>query len=453
MRSLSVCVLLLVGPVASCVAADEATYDLTPQLRAGDVTAVKVRLEVGGDTFLKDDPDNPKLPLSVSAELRYLEKVLAWGNQINQPTRALRVYDSATAKIQKGEGGHVEELTRTQRKVVAETSDGETGFAGVESPLTRTEFDLVNVVGNSLVLNRLLPSRKMTEGESWKHDSAVIGALLDMDNVALCEVTSVVTGCVKQQVQIRLAGTVHGTKDGAPTEIQLRAAYLFHQKYERITKFNLAIKENRTASQIVPGLDVVAKVSVTISPAKKRITADTTSELADTTKELLHELSYDAKERGYRFRHSNSWFVVAEQSDRVSLALLQNGNRTAHCSLTTLPARSAGRETSLEEFEGDVREMLGDHLTSITAATNWTTRQGHDCLGVVAHGEIEGVAIEWRYYLISSPGKPRVSLSVTVEQSQLELFADADRQIVDSLELVDVPSKSTASKGKRRVAR
>lgn len=453
MRSLSVCVLLLVGPVASCVAADRATYDLTPQLREGDVTAVKVTLEVGGDMLLTDEKGEQKLPLTVGGELRYVEQMLAWSAETDQPARSLRQYDTAQAKIQIGESGVERELPTAKRTIVAELSGERATLSAADEPLTRDQYDLVNVVGNTLALNRLLPSKELAEGDSWKHERDTIGALLGMDNVAVCEVTSVITGCERRQVQIRLAGTVHGTIDGAPTEMQLRGAYLFHEQQQRITKFNLAIKESRTRSQVVPGLDVVAKISLSILPNKKSLSEDLVERFAKLDEPLSSSLRYEAAEHGYRFLHDDAWYVIAEQSDRVSLRSLQNGNQTAHCSLTTLPARSAGRETSLEEFEGDVREMLGDHLTSVTAASNWTTRQGHDCLGVVAHGEIEGVAIEWRYYLISSPDKPRVSLSVTVEQSQLELFADADRQIVDSLELVELPSQSTASKGKRRVAR
>ena len=85
-----------------------------------------------------------------------------------------------------------------------------------------------------------------------------------MDHIAVCEVRSVVTGESHNQVRIRMAGTVHGTIDGAPTEIDLRGAYLFHLDRRRITKFNLAIKEKRTANEVVPGLDIVAQVKLTI---------------------------------------------------------------------------------------------------------------------------------------------------------------------------------------------
>ena len=96
--------------------------------------------------------------------------------------------------------------------------------------------------------------------------------------------------------------------------------------------------------------------------------------------------------------------------------------------------------------------MLGEHLQTVSASTTWKTRQGHECLGVVAQGEIEGVPIEWRSYLISSPDLPRVSVSFTIEQSQLDQFDDADRQIVDSMELLQ-SATSTAKKSSKERAR
>lgn len=451
MRSLLSCFVILISTVTTCVAAEKPTYLLAPELAEGDTSSVKVTLEVGGDMLLTEEKVERELPLTVTGELAYLEQLICWSPETNELARSVRKYQTANAKIQIDQGGIVRDLPTEKTSVAAELRDGKAHLACINAPLTRDQFDLVNVVGNSLALNRLLPGSKLSEGESWKHDNQSIGALLGMDNVAVCEVTSVITGCVNRQVQIRMAGTVHGTIDGAPTEMELRAAYLFHEKLKRVTKFNLAIKEKRTKSQVVPGLDVVAKVSVTVAPTTDKLGIDD-EQLSDTTKPLSAVLSYEAPQRGYSFLHDAAWYVIAEQSDRVSLRSLQNGNQTSHCSLSTLPARSEGRETSLEEFERDVRKSLGEHLNTVSASTNWITEQGHQCLGVVAEGEIEGVPIEWRSYLISSPDLPRVSLSVTIEQSQVEQFNDADRQIVDSLELAQ-PATTTAEKSTKKRTR
>ena len=452
MRSMFFFVLTLT--CAICGSAEgQATYLLETKCKEGDSWIASVDLQVGGDQIIPELSGDKKFPLSVSAQLKYEEQLLAWSG--DEVARSLRYYDTVAVKIQK-EGGGTECYLRADSKlVVAEIRNQRAAFNGSEKPMSRQQLDLVNVVGNTLALQRLLPGRNLAEGDSWDHTAAAIGPLLGLDYVAVCEVSSVVTGEKHDQVQIRLVGTVHGTVDGAPTEMELRGAYLFHQRQKRITKFNLAIKELRTASEIVPGLDIVAKVSITLEPVSKRskMTASQIKQASNLSDPLERELVYDARTQGFRFKHDVNWYVTGEQRELVSLRCMHRGDLVAHCNISTLPARSEGRFTSLDQFERDVRTSLGDSLESVAAATNWTTPQGYECLGVVAKGKVEDVPIEWRYYLIAADGLPRVSLAVTVEQSQLEQFKDGDRQLVDSLELMPAENETATIKKNKSVSR
>jgi hypothetical protein len=63
-------------------------------------------------------------------------------------------------------------------------------------------------------------------------------------------------------------------------------------------------------------------------------------------------------------------------------------------------------------------------------------------LGVIANGTLEDVPVQWRHYLLSDYGMPQVVVSVGVDQSLLDRFADADRPIVDSLELLPLETAS-----------
>lgn len=457
-RSWLCCLLpLLTCLTVPATAADEPTYLLAVELAEGDTSTVEVAVEAGGDIVYYDSAEDPKYPFSTTAELDYTEQIITWSANSKQPARSIREYQQATVKIQKDDGGVQRELPKAKCTILVELRDGQAVFAGAETPLTRDQYDLVNAVGNTLAINRLLPGRALAEGESWEHDAETISALLDMDNVAVCEVRSVVTGCTHHQVQIRLAGTVHGTIDGAPTEMELRGAYLFHEQHKRITKFNLAIKEKRTASQLVPGLDVVAKVSVIVTPTTEEPITEETDEQKDSvfteSQPLVSTLRYESPQQGFQFLHDRAWYVTGEQSNLVSLGLLRDGNINAFCNVTTLPARSQGRETTLEEFESDVRKTIGESLESVRAATRWTSSQGHECYGVIATAKVEDVLIEWRYYLIASPDLPRVSLSVSIEQSQIEAFKDADKQIVDSIELLGKSTVDIVAKPSKQLSR
>ena len=444
--------ILTVCLCATLSTAVHAGYSLIPELDRKSTATVSVMLEAGGDLLISEDGQVNSQPMNVVGELRYHERLVEWSLDSKQVARSVRHYESASATIKSGEGELQPELPDAKRTIAAEIRGGFLALNAFRTPLTRQEFDLVNVSGSSLALDRLLPGREVQEGENWSHDTAAIAPLLGMDHVAVCEVSSVVTGESHKQVQIRLAGTVHGTIDGAPTEIELRGAYLYHLGRRRITKFNLAIKEKRSTSDLVPGADIVAQVKVTITPAAKedQIDPQLIAKAADISRPLRRELIYSDAKRGFRLIHSPSWYLIGEQSDFLSLGYLQEGQKTAHCNISTLPPRGEGRQTTLEQFEADVKASIGDRLEKIEQVREWTTQRGNSCLGIVANGKVNGVDVQWRYFLVSAPDKLRVTLAVTVEQTYVETFADADRQLVDSLVLgTKDATTSTASKAKR----
>jgi hypothetical protein len=333
--------------------------------------------------------------------------------------------------------------------IVAKAAAESTALNGLEHSLSREQYDLIDIQGSTLVIDRLLPNKELHDGDGWDHDPATIGALLGMDHVAVCEVRSVVTGEENRQVKVRLAGTVHGTFEGASTEIDLRGAYLFHLDEGRITKFNLALKEIRKPNEITPGLDVVAKLSLVAAPLGKKAGLFEKAAIEKArvqTGESLSELLVESPERGYRFRYGSSWYITAKQREFMSLKLLRQGDPVAHCNVTTLPARPVDRPTTLQQFEADVCKSLGDKLGRVEAATEWANAAGHQCLGVIATGEVEGVPVEWRYYLVAADGLRQATVSVTVEQAMLEKFGDADKSIVDSMVLLAGPAAQTAAK-------
>jgi len=459
----TVALIAFISSADRCSSAEGKKYLLESHLSAGDVASVSLELEVGGEMLFREKEEIKRLPMSVDGSLSYQQQIIAWSADPAEIARSLRSYQTAVATLKVDEKKEKRTLPSKQRIIVSELRNGRAWLAGSGNPLTREQYDLVNVIGTNLAIDRLLPGREVAEGESWDHDKAVLGALLGMDHVAVCEVSSVVTGQSHNQVQIRMAGTVHGTIDGASTEIDIRAAYLFHQRRQRITKFNLAVQEKRAAGEVVPGLDVVAKVRLVVGKASRkaqfgkkgeaRFDKTLVSQVSDDSQPLDHKLLYDAPEQGFRFLHDAAWYVTAEQRDLLSLRCLQEGDLTAHCNVSTLPARSEGRQTTLEQFERDIRKALGDNLESVSAATQWKTAQGHDCLGIIAVGVFEEVPVEWRYYLLAGDGLPRVSFAVTLEQSRIKQFADADRQIIESLKLMPKVAPATAKRRSKRKAR
>ena len=445
MRTLYVC---LIAFIWTSLAPAQESYLLKPDLAPGDSWSASVKLQLGGERIKKRAGDTVKEPISVLGKLQYEEQIVRWIADSSEPVSSVRYYDLAAAKVEVEQESQIRQLPESSRVVFTEILGQQSFLSSNKKPLTRNHFDLVNTMPNTLAIQRLLPGRALVEGESWEHHEHTMGPLLGLDYVAVCEVSSVVIGMENNHVQLRMAGTVHGTIDGAPTEMELRGAYLFHLDQKRISKFNLAIKEKRTASDVIPGMDVVAKATIVMSPvsAAPKITKTYLDQFEKNSGLLHGGFLYEANQKGYRFHHDRNWYVTYEHLELSTLSYQQDGEQIASCDISTLPARSEGRFTPLEEFEIDVRNSLGDKLQHIVASTEWQTPQGYECLGVVAQGLVEDVPMEWRYYLVSSPNLPRVSISLTVEQENLKQFNDADRLLIDSLELFPKQKPATARK-------
>jgi len=447
------------------------TLDLTSRLPADDLTRVRVELEVGGmlqlnreGSSLTDNSDNPsdQLPIHVDAKLSYDERRLNRLGELalagSRPTAisAVRHYHEAEAKIRIDQLTHLRTLTPQNRSVLLrQPATARAIFVGVDGLLQRQQLDLIDVIGNSLTIDRLLPAKLVSETDSWNQDAGTMASLLGLDTVTVCEVSSVIDKTTPRYVQVRMGGTVHGMIDGAPTELELRGLYRFDRRWRRVTRMNLAVKEQRTVGHATPGLDVVAKVRLVVEPleSSSKLTDGLIARLdADDT--IFNDLlEYHAREQGFRFLHDRAWFVTSQERDALTLRRIENGDLIAYCTIKRLPVKSAGRQTSMEEFQKDIRFSLGEDFGHFVRGREWTNQHGYQCMAVVVRGAVEEVPVEWHYYLVAPEAGHRVSLALTMEEPDAQRLGETDQNLVDTLELVaPEPTPTQVDSGERTAA-
>jgi hypothetical protein len=241
---------------------------------------------------------------------------------------------------------------------------------------------------------------------------------------------------------------VHGLADGAATELEVRALYLFDRRLHRITRLNLAVREKRSIGGATPGVDAVAKLQLKIDPIKtsKWLTPDVVAKVTGAERTLTRDVLYEAPTLGFRIRHDRQWFVTGEQRESVVLRRVDRGDLVAQCTLSALPPKSAGRQLSLEQFQKDVTYSLGKSFGELVSNRQWQNAAGHYCFELVARGLVEEVPVEWHYYLVAPESGHRVSAAVTIEKPMVDRVAGADRELVESLELFpQLPAVQTAS--------
>jgi hypothetical protein len=377
--------------------------------------------------------------MSVSAKLEYTERRLGANSPTNNRAQpiAIRHYDSVEAAIKVDQSGVEPRLTDDSRLIVVENGGARPSMYCPHGPLTREQLDLVDTVGNTCVIDELLPEKPVADGESWSSGAAVMAGLLTLDSVAVCEVQSVLEEFNASFAKVRVAGVVHGTADGAATEQEIRGVYLFDRKLQRITRLNLALREKRSIGGATPGLDAVAKLQIKIEPVKSvpELEDAAIAAVIQTRQVPPHNLVLESPAMGFRVEHDRNWFVTSKQRENITLRRVDGSDLVAQCTLTMLPPKSAGRQTTLEQFQKDIVYSLGKGFGELVSTRQWQNAHGHYCYEVVARGNVDQVPVEWHYYLVARDSGHRISAAVTIEGPMVERMSDIDRQVVHGLEL------------------
>jgi hypothetical protein len=415
------------------------TFALTSQAKPGTVDRVTAHLEVGGSLKIRDEGQVRPLKMSVVADMRFEERLLAHGKgQI----RSVRYYDDAKAVI-KIENGVLKPTLRDDCRLMGvEVSAEDVQVFCPRGPLSRDELDLVDIQGNTLLLEALLPGEPVAIDSGWRPAADAWAGLLRLDAVSNAEVECALRKATPgKQAEVEFAGSVAGAIGGVATEINLKGRYTFDLARGRITVFALVIEEKRSIGHVGPGLDVVARLQMAIAP-----TATTTHltdralqglplELAKADRRVVH----DSQTGGYRLFLPRSWQVVDERPEMTVARLVDRGLLLAQCNVAMPERAKPGEAISLSKFQEDIQKALGANFGSFVEAATDQSGRGYLHHRVLAIGRVNDLPIEWHYHLLAHNDGRQVVFAFTVEQELQDRFADADRQMVEGLEFLTLP--------------
>ena len=406
----------------------------------------------GSASALPAPATQQQLPVSVTATLQYDERLLvpvrtAQQLQPGAPI-AVRHYNQAEATIKVDKGGVAPRLADNRRVIVVEHQPTRPMLYSPAGPIPRDELDLVDILGNTTVLDQLLPTKPVAQGDSWPTDQNTMAALLTFDTVSVCEMESVLEEFNASFAKIRVAGVVHGTADGTPTEQEVRAVALFDRRLGRIARLNIAAREKRSIGAATPGLDAVARLQIKLEPAPAATElTDAAIAAAARTRRAANDVLLEVPGMGIRLVHDRQWFLTAQNRQAVTLRRLDRGDVVGQCTITALAPKSPGQQGPLEQFQRDIVQSLGPNFGEMVSSRQWMSSRRHYCYGVIARGTVQEVPIEWHHYLVAQETGHRVSVAVTIQGGQAARLGQADRALVEALELfppVQTPVQAAA---------
>ncbi len=426
----------------------KAPQTLRSERKTGQTDRVAVLMEVGGDFKELVEGKQQRVPMSGVARLVYHEKALATGEK----PRSVRFYEKAESAAKFKDGGHNPTLDDRRRLVaVAIDPEGVNMFA-VREPLTRDELEVIDILGNSLLLDNLLPDDPVAVGESWRPAKKVVAALLGLDAATRSEMRCSLKEVTKTVARVELSGYVEGTVNDTKTRIELKGKYRFDLKTKRIDWFAMVTREDRGISHVASGFDVTVRLQMTVAPE------ESAPELAEEKLAGLNieptfeqsRLHYESSRDHWTIVYDRSWYLNSDDPGGALLRLIREGALTAQCNIVSLQPGTPDKLVSLEAYQEDVRHALGKNFGEFVEAKQMTDSLNRRILRVVVNGAAGAksaeVPIRWIYYHVADENGRQVALTFTIEQEKLERFADADRPILDSLQFAESDNRGPLAK-------
>lgn len=413
---------------------------------------VRAVIEVSGEIRLKSQLNdatakNGKVisaktaAIKASSTLEYDEQFEASPN-IHE-CRTYQHFREAVSEIQIDR--HVTKTTLREqcRDILRFGSDQGLVTACPDNPLFAAERDLIECPINTMFIDQLLTDREVNIADEWIVDSEVACRLLNVDAIQEGKLVMCLVDADESKAQLELHGTIAASVQQVPTAMTVEGKLVLDRSTGTVSWFAVNLDETREISEAKPGFQVNAQVKILRSEIDSIVSGLTLSDVAAriTNKDVASLLQFQSDLGYYRFLANRKWSTYRDNGEEATLRYVVNDRVLCQCNVTNMIDLEPGRQLSLEGFRSDVKAGLGSNLSEMMKGTERLTSSKLRMLRIVSRGSVQGVGILWIHYHLSNDSGRRAVLSFILNESNLEVFAEEDAQIVDSFELVNWPSK------------
>ncbi len=324
--------------------------------------------------------------------------------------------------------------------------DGPVVVVSPAGPLTWYELELVQGLGDPLVLGALLPEQPVKTGDHWPVRDAGAKALCGYDVVASNRLEASLESVDENQARIRLRGQIQGSALGGAGTMTCAGLLTFDRRLSRIDHLDVNRVEARQPGPIEAGLDIKSTLIVT------RRAALASPELSDT---VLAKLPLDITPERELLRltapggrcvllHDRHWHVFWQDAKLTVLKRLAGGQVIAQCNLSLGPSAGKGRHQDPDQFRNDVQRALKSRFVRILGAGEMAgDPAGGLRYKVGVQGREGSLGIIWYYYLLASPEGDQLVAAFTLAEDHQKAFADQDTEMIGSARWLAAPQPGT----------
>ncbi len=187
-----------------------------------------------------------------------------------------------------------------------------------------------------------------------------------------------------------------------------------------------------------PGFDVAG----TIKMVRSSISEPTALPVDPSTQTITTDVPDDrllvdihSGQLGFRVLMNRNWRMMTDIPGAAMMRMIDVEASVAQCDFRPLATLQAGQQWTLEAFQKDVQQTLGDQLTGLVGADQQVSDSGLRVMRVTARGSVAEVPIQWIVLHFSDDSGRRLLATFTMEGDNVDFFAASDDQLVSSLRL------------------
>lgn len=409
---------------------------------------VNVSVTTSGFVFTAGGAEkSQKHPIEAAARFRFRERRLPSGGRDAGAFRAAREFE--VAQLETTISGRKTDQVLPEGNRVVVSSGAATGV-WVYCPtglLSRDSMDLLELPGEPLALQALLPTEAVDVGAKWSPSPWAIQMLATVEAVQKSEMNCELISLKANIATIQIEGSILGQRYGANTDVKVSGQLTFDTQSELITTAKLTYLIKANIGTVSPGIDARVETVVTrqLTPTTGQLTDALLEKLPVSPPPEVEMLAFDAVPWKVQLLHDRGWHLfqaVLEGPSQVAIfRLMENGSLICQSNVARLPAAAAGKHASLDQFEADIQKSLGKRLISLKPREKMPSEDGRTIYRVVAQGqttlagekEAIEVPMQWNYYLLAAPTGQQLSFVFAIEPQLLEQLQDRDLQMVQSV--------------------
>jgi hypothetical protein len=303
-------------------------------------------------------------------------------------------------------------------------------------PLTRSELELVQAVGDPLALGDLLPGGAIGVGRSWRVGEAAAQVLSGYDTITANALEAALESVDGTKARFRLHGRIEGSVMGGQGAIACEGYVTFDRQMGWIDRLELNRSETRRPGPIELGLELKSSLNMTRHPEQAPATlsdaalANLSLEITPRNEQLV-VLTPDGKASLLHDRH---WHGYWDDPKLVILKRVEGGQVVAQCNLTVGPAAGPGRHQDPTQFREDIRRALKSRFGQFLGVGEVDgDPAGGFRFKVGVQGREGNLGVVWYYYLVASPGGDQLVAIFTLAEPYAAAFGEQDMAMIGSL--------------------